>query len=163
MSNIDWYQIILLWIWPIVSGKPTSIIAVFLVYSLQKPNLNATTSNDPHTEGALYHFVHLQIKNILEPFLGGGTATRCRGKIALQDRRSFVTKWADRAEPIRFEVVKEGENWNRILLPEPSLLDQAKYEYLRPGDVRGLDVAVRYKGDSSCFIHEPENFMIPGQ
>jgi len=37
--------------------------------------------------------------------------------------------------------------------------DQEKLEIIGPGVQKVVDVAVRLQGDSSCYIHTPENFI----
>ncbi len=159
--EFDYVSFIAVWIWPIISGILTSFLVVGLLYKIQQPSLIVTLGNDKYDERFEAHFVHLKVTNASKAFLGGGTAVNCRGKITLEDDHSFITKWATRANPVRTEIVSVGSELKLISAVEPAYIDQAKYEYLRPGDERSLDVAVRFRGESNCYIHEPENFTDP--
>lgn len=159
--EFDYISFVATWIWPFLSAIIASFVTVALLYHFQKPKLVASIAEDRYDERFDRHYVHLKVKNVSKPFLGGGTAVNCRGKITLRDGRSFITKWASRANPVRTELVHDESGWKAVNIVEPAYLEQAKYEYLRPSDERSLDVAVRFKGDSSCYIHQPENFQDP--
>jgi len=159
MVELDFLTLFALWVWPLISAIVGALFTVFLVYQLQRPRLQIAIKGDIYDGKANAHFVHLKVKNIAKGFLGGGTAANCRGKITLEDGRSFITKWETRANPIRTEIVPHEGMLELVNLVEPAYIDQAKHEYLKPGDERSLDVAVRFKGDSSCYIHTPENFQ----
>jgi hypothetical protein len=147
------------WAWPLISAVLGAFVTVIFVNRLQKPKLVATIAEDKYDDKSNAHYVHLKVRNISKPWLGGGTAVNCRGKIRLTDGRSFVTKWATRPNPIRTEIVPHEGTLKLVNIVEPAYVDQAKYEYLRPGDEKSLDVAVRFKGNPSCYIHTPENFQ----
>jgi len=166
-GGFDYTTFFATWIWPlltaIIGGIISGIIAIFAVNLLQKPKLIVSLAEDRYDGRALAHYVHLSIlnrKSLCHRLLGGGTAVNCKCTLTL-DRRSFITKWAAR------------EPWGTQILPDPSgriipvhildqqHIDQAKFELLRPGEQKLVDVAVRLKGDSSCYIHQPENFSDP--
>jgi len=157
--GLDYMSFFTVWIWPLLSGIITSLVTVALLYKFQQPKLAITIADDKYDPKSDAHYVHLKVKNVSKPFLGGGTAVNCRGKISLQDGRSFITKWAMRPSPETIQVVNVEGELKVIRTVAPVYLEQAKYEYLRPGDEKSLDVAVRFKGESSCYIHEPENFL----
>jgi hypothetical protein len=159
MSGFDYPQFLGVWIWPLLSAIIGSLVTVVVLYNFQRPKIVVTPAGDKYDSKSQAHYVHLIVKNVAKGFLGGGTALNCRGKITLEDGRSFITKWAGRANPERVEVVGVGTELRIVRIVEPVYLEQAKYEYLRPGDEKSLDVAVRFKGESSCYIHEPENFL----
>lgn len=149
------------WAWPLITAIIGALFTVFLLYELQRPKLEVSIADDHYDGKSEYHFVHLKVKNIARGFLGGGTAANCRGKITLADGRIFITKWATKANPVRTEIISHEGTLKRVDIVEPAYIDQAKHEFLRPGDEKSLDVAVRPKGDASCYIHTPENFQDP--
>lgn len=142
-----------------MSGIIASLITVALLYKFQQPKLAVTIADDKYDPRYDAHYVHLGVRNVSKPFLGGGTAVNCRGKISLQDGRSFTTKWAMRANPETIQVVNVEGELRVVRTVAPVYLEQARHEYLRPGDEKLLDVAVRFRGEFSCYIHEPENFL----
>jgi len=146
---------------PVLLGIVSSLITLYLTYKLQQPKWEISLANDRYDPKFDRHYVHLKVKNVSRLFLGGGVAMNCRGIITLQDGRTFVTKWANRAGPVRIELVGDVANVRAFYVVEPAYLDQAKNEYIFPGEEKQLDVAVRFKGESCCYIHEPENFLDP--
>lgn len=159
MSGFDYMSFVEVWIWPLLSAIIGSLVTVVVLYKFQQPKLVVTPARDKYDSKSEAHYVHLIVKNVANGFLGGGTAVNCRGRITLEDGRPFITKWATRANPVRVEVVGVGAEPRIVRIVEPVYLEQAKYEYLRPIDEKSLDVAVRFRGESSCYIHEPENFL----
>ena len=130
---------------------------IYLTYKLQKPNLVVSINDDKYDERYQTYYVHLKVKNASRGYLGGGAAINCRCKLTLQGR-NYITKWATRPNPLRREILPGAVVNPVVNVPDPLYLDQAKYEYLRPSDEKLLDVAVRFRGSSDCYIHEPENF-----
>ncbi len=145
-----------------MSGVVSSVVVVFLLYKLQQPKFRVSVSDDKYDSKFESHYVHLRVKNVSKPFMGGGTAVNCRGRISIRDHGTFITKWATRANPVRTEIISDPTGPKAVYVAEPAYLEQAKNEYIRPGEEKVLDVAVRFKGDSACYIHEPENFTVPG-
>lgn len=159
MAGLDYVSFVAVWVWPLLSAILGAFLTVYLLYKLQKPKLVVTVAADKYDEQFDRHYVHLKVRNAAKGFLGGGTAANCRGKITLADGRSFITKWATKANPLRTEILSQEGKVVAINIVEPAYIDQAKHEYLRPGDEKSLDVAVRFKNDTSCYIHTPENFQ----
>lgn len=156
------------WIWPllaaILGGIISGIIVVAAVKYLQSPNLVVSLADDRYDEPAEQHYVHLHVwnrKTLFRRFVGGGTAVDCRCTLTLQDGRSFATKWATR-EPFRTQVTFDVTGKPKLIpVLDQERIEAAKFEVLRPGDRKLVDVAVRLRGDSSCYIHQPENFQDP--
>jgi hypothetical protein len=158
---VDYLSFMAKWAWPIISGIAISFLVVVLLYKLQRPKLAVFLAEDRYDGLSDAYYVHLKVKNTSRPVLGGGTAMNCRARITLEDGRFFFTKWATRANPIRTELVGVGSELKVARIVEPVYIDQARYEYIPPGDEKLVDVAVRFKGESDCYIHEPENFTDP--
>ena len=157
-----------IWIWPlaaaILGGIISGIIVVIAIKYLQTPNLVVSLANDRYDEPAEQHYVHLRVwnrKTRFRRFVGGGTAVNCRCTLTLRDGRSFVTKWATR-EPFETKVAFDATGKPTLIrISDQAHIERAKLEDLRPGEEKLVDVAVRLRGDSSCYIHQPENFLDP--
>ena len=144
----------------IVTGIVSSIIVIKLTMRYQEPKFEVVPDEDRYS-GEDKRWVHLKVKNVSKPFLGGGEATNCRGEVTINGKPYF-TKWATRPEPLRLEVVAVGDGkFRTVVISDPVLYDTARNEYIPPGEEKTLDVAYRAKGDESCFVNIPENYPNP--
>ena len=71
-------------------------------------------------------------------------------------------KWADRPEPL----ITTG--WTQVGglsyptgHPQSWLIDLAEVAEIFPGEFSVLDVAMKSRGDSNCYIHEAKNYWVP--
>ena len=55
-----------------------------------------------------------------------------------EDGRIFVTKWATGANPVRTEIIKDGENLKPLLVVEASLVDQAEVLSTSDREMKGF-------------------------
>lgn len=168
-AGFDYAGFFATWIWPllmaIVGGIISGIIVVITVNHLQRPSLVVSIADNKYDGQAPAHYVHLQVENIKTTWhglVGGTAAVKCKCTLTLEDGRRFVTKWASR-EPWGTEIAIDPSG--KVVLPVRVLdqkhIDQAKLEVLDVGEQKRVDVAVRLNGDSSCYIHTPENFLDP--
>jgi hypothetical protein len=154
-----------LYIWPILAGVLGAVVGgYFVVISInrwQKPQLIISLADNRYDGQAPAHYVHLEVHNKKtrrHKWIGGGTALNCKCTITVNGRQ-FVTKWASR-EPWGTRVAFNTPSGIRVAgVPDQQHIDQAKLEIINPGEMKRVDVAVRSKGDSNCYIHTPENFL----
>lgn len=168
-GGFDYSTLITAWIWPLLAAVIGGVISGFIVFALirhlQRPNLVASIRKDEYDGKAQAHYVHLCVQNrktIWHRLLGGEAAVNCRCVLSVEGVGSFVPKWASR-EPWGTKTVLDHEgNPKQVAVIDPEHLEQAKLEVIKPGEEpKVVDVAVRMRGDSSCYIHTPENFKHP--
>jgi hypothetical protein len=167
-SSFDYVAFFANWIWPllaaIIGGIISGIIIVIAVKIMQSPNLRISLVDDGYDGQADAKYVHLRVENVKtfwHDLVGGGTAVNCKCRVTLEDGKSFVTKWAAR-EPWGTQVTLDTSGkLVHVGVLDQQHMDQAKLEVLRPGEQKLIDIAVRLKGDSSCYVHAPENFSDP--
>ena len=148
------------WVWPIVA----SILTVVLIYLLQKPRLSISIPQSESSNKAFGgKFVHLIVRNRSKGILGGGMANHCKGIITVNvegEKKSFVTKWASKRDPISIQYFQISDgNFGGVMSTDLIGIQECKYEDFFPGERKKLDVAMKYEGESDCYIHEPENFL----
>ena len=143
LPNIDWIQILAVWIWPILSGVTTSLVVVLLLYWLQRPVLDVSIANDQYNPNSPSHYVHLKVKNISKPFLGGGTA-----KIVMQPARYKILQLLLSSDKPLFveQISDETKIHARMVSHHVDVLQQqgvvaSKYEIVKKdGSKRGVAV-----------------------
>ena len=149
------------WIWPIVA----SIVTVVSIYLFQKPRIALHISDDDKTNVAFGgKFVHLVVENKSKGILGGVSANHCKGIIKVHSgngqEKEFITKWASQRDPISMQYlpISNGQ-MGGITTVDLIGIEECKYENFFPGERKKLDVAMKMDNDTSCYIHEPENFL----
>lgn len=162
--------------WGVAAGVPSGLLILVVTYYLQQPRFTVTPIDGTYDPKMGAHWVHLRVENTSSGFIGGGTATNCVGEIRLANGNTFKPKWETRLNPFKLNIIPIPVSPTPVLHPltglpgaavqlqtlrsvDPSMIEEASRETLRPGDWKSIDVAVRFADEESCYIHEPENFL----
>lgn len=136
----------------------TGALTMFVTYFAQIPRFRVLSAGDTFEKKYRDYYLHLKVKNTSWGFLGGGSASNCRGTITIAGR-DYAMKWANEPEPlITTGTTQVGELSYPSGLPQSWLIALAEVTEIPAGECAVIDVAMKSTGDSNCYIHEAKNY-----
>ena len=137
----------------------TGVLLLFVVYFAQLPKFQIELADDGFDPKFEQHYFHLKVTNTSWGFLGGGFASECQGSLEIAGK-TYTPKWSTRPEPlIATGFEKKGELWFPVGIPQSWLIELGKTQDIAPGQAAFIDVAMKQRGDTNCYIHEVENYF----
>jgi hypothetical protein len=139
----------------------TGALLLFVTYFAQIPRFEIVSGDDKYNPEFDDYYLHLKVKNTSWGFLGGAIAANCRATITVGGK-DYAMKWANEPEPMIVTGSKQvGQYMVPTGIPQSWLIALAEVTEVPAGEFAVVDVAMRSKGRSTCYIHEAKNYWAP--